>query len=469
MNRIADAERGENRIEEPPGSPGGFRLPTILTARAGQPDTGNIFSSPTLASPAQTPDLASLRAICAEPYGCWIDSATAHQDVGGRSFWAAEPLAILSVRGDSIAIGRTRGGTEQFGGDPFEVLRDLLAEHTHLRNGAAVGYLGYALKRHIEELPDTVDSDLGIPDCAIAFYEELHEFDSRPLHPDPIRPSPITLEGFTSTLSRHEYEAAVRRALDYIKAGDIYQVNLSQRLSAPCDEDPFDVYLRLRQVSPAPFAAFLRRPDFAVLSSSPERFLHYSPPGRRIETRPIKGTRPRGSDTENDRLLAAELLDSAKDRAENVMIVDLLRNDLGRVAAIGSVNVEGLCELESFAGVHHLVSTIEAQLGQGRDVVDLLRAAFPGGSITGAPKIRAMEIIDELEPVERGIYTGAIGYIKFDGEMDLNVAIRTMLIKNDIASFSVGGGIVADSDPALEYEETMHKASGMIQALVPPA
>jgi para-aminobenzoate synthetase component 1 len=453
-------------MQSPLADAGGFSS-APLTASSTRPDTGIIFSSPTLAPPTLTPDLAHLRAVCAEPYGCWLDSATEHRDAG-RSFWAAEPSTVLTARGSTLTVERTRGGTATFTGDPFETLRDLLAEHSHLHRGAAVGYLGYGLKRHIEELPDTVDADLGVPDCSLAFYDELHEFDARPLRIEQPDRSAISLEPeLCSSFDRESYEATVRRALEYIRAGDIYQVNLSQRLSAECAEDPFDVYLRLRQTSPAPFAAFLNQPGHAILSSSPERFLHYDPAERSIATRPIKGTRPRGADAGADAALALELMRSEKDRAENVMIVDLLRNDLGRIASIGSVEVTGLCELETFAGVHHLTSTIEAQLRADRDVVDLLRAAFPGGSITGAPKIRAMEIIDELEPVERGIYTGAIGYIRFNGELDLNIAIRTMLIKDGVASFSVGGGIVADSDPALEYEETMHKAAGMIQALAP--
>jgi para-aminobenzoate synthetase component 1 len=275
-----------------------------------------------------------------------------------------------------------------------------------------------------------------------------------------------TMAGLRSNFTKSSYEEAVRRALDYIRAGDIYQVNLSQRFQAPYAGDPFDLYLALRTLSPSPFAAFLRFPEFAVLSSSPERFLRYDTANRGIETRPIKGTRPRGRDAESDRALAEELAASAKDRAENLMIVDLERNDLGRVAEIGSVNVPGMFELETFANVHHLTSTVRARLQAGSDIVDLLRAMFPGGSISGAPKIRAMEIIDELEPAARGVYTGAIGYIGFDGSSDLNIAIRTMVVKGGLASFHVGGGIVADSDPTCEYEETLHKGSAMARALV---
>ena len=414
----------------------------------------------------QTPDLRALRSICSEPYGFWLDSAIAYRDAGAASYCGAEPLAMLTSRGRCIRVEHRRGATERFEADPFDVLRSLLAEHSRLRDGMAVGYLGYGLKRHIEALTDTVADDLQLPECYLSFYDRVHEFDPRPLYSHAhMVTAPGPGAALQSNISRESYESAIERALAYIRAGDIYQVNLSHRFQAACAEDPFDVYLRLRTQSPAPFGAFLRYPGFAVLSSSPERFLYYRPADRLVETRPIKGTRPRGSDAASDRALARDLVRSEKDRAENVMIVDLVRNDLGRVTDIGSVHVTGLLELETFANVHHLVSTVQARLRPDRDIVDLLRAAFPAGSITGAPKIRAMEIIDELEPLARGVYTGAIGFIRPSGAMDLNVAIRTMLLKDGIASFSVGGGIVADSDPSLEYEETLHKGAGMARAL----
>jgi len=387
--------------------------------------------------------------------------------LGSRSFWGADPNVLFRCWGRRVQVDRCHGASECFQADPFDVLRALLAERKRMPGGAAVGYLGYGLRRHIERLPDTAVDDLGMPDCHLAFYNRVHPLDPRPLAPlPPAAGLPPQLDGLRSTFTRQAYEGTVRRTLAYIRAGDIYQVNLSQRFQVPCDRDPFDTYLSLRAQSPAPFAAYLRYPDFAVLSSSPERFLHYQAPDRLIETRPIKGTRPRGLDPESDRALARELLASVKDQAENVMIVDLERNDLGKVADVGSVVVTGLYELETYATVHHLTSTVQARLRADRDVVDLLRSTFPGGSITGAPKIRAMEIIDELEPVTRGVYTGAIGYIAFDGSMDLNIAIRTMIIKDSIASFHVGGGIVADSDPAWEYEETLHKGAAIMRVLV---
>ncbi len=411
--------------------------------------------------------LATLRAVCSEPYGFWLDSALVHGRLGRRSFWGAEPAVVLRSAGRRVEVERARGTTERFAGDPFEVLRALLRERGHMAGGAAVGYLGYGLKRHIERLPDTAIDDLMTPECLLAFYDQVHPFDPRPLCPPPAAfGPPPQFDGLRSTFTRDAYEEAVRRALAYVRAGDIYQVNLSQRFQAPCPGDPFQAYLSLRAQSPAPFAAYLRYPGFAVLSSSPERFLRYESRNRLIETRPIKGTRPRGADPETDRALAKALTASEKDRAENVMIVDLERNDLGRVADAGSVAVTGLFELETYATVHHLTSTVQARLRDGRDIVDLLTAMFPGGSITGAPKIRAMEIIDELEPVARGVYTGSIGYIGFDGETDLNIAIRTMVVKDGVASFHVGGGIVADSDPRSEYEETLHKGAAMARVLI---
>ncbi|MFZ2643863.1 MAG: aminodeoxychorismate synthase component I, partial [Verrucomicrobiia bacterium] len=266
-----------------------------------------------------------------------------------------------------------------------------------------------------------------------------------------------------SNLTRDDYERAVRRILDYIAAGDVYQVNLSQRFRAQTPVEPELLYHTLRTTNPAPFAAYLDCGAGQILSSSPERFLQLR--GRYIQTRPIKGTRPRTGNEQADQKAARELMMSAKDQAELLMITDLERNDLGRVCEFGSVHVPELVTLESYATVLHLVSTVEGRLADGVTAMDAIRACFPGGSITGAPKIRAMEIIDELEPVARGVYTGAIGYLGFNGVADFNIAIRTMVHENGVVHFHAGGGIVADSEPALEYEETLHKARGMVQAL----
>jgi para-aminobenzoate synthetase component 1 len=267
----------------------------------------------------------------------------------------------------------------------------------------------------------------------------------------------------TSNFDRDGYLRAVRRAIEYIHAGDVYQVNLAQRLVCPLREPPLELYLRLRERNPAPFAAYFDAGDLVVASSSPERFLRVS--GREVETRPIKGTRPRWSMPVADMYSAAELRDSAKDRAENVMIVDLLRNDLGRVCEFGSVQVTRPLQIESYQYVHHLVSEVRGRLRAHCGPIELLRAAFPGGSVTGAPKIRAMEIIAELEPTVRGPYCGAIAFLGFDGSMDSSILIRTFTCARGWVQFPVGGGIVADSCPEQEYAETLHKAEGLIQAL----
>ncbi len=415
-----------------------------------------------------TRTLHDLRTTCAEPYGFWLDTALTGRDPDEASFHGADPFLVLRSYGGTVELW-TRGSTDRFTESPFAVLRDLLRRYRG-KPGGAVGYLSYDLKRHIERLPDTTVDDLGLPECHLAFYERIERFDPRPLSIDAgsaPRHSPLDDAAAPppSNFTRLGYEAAVARALAYITAGDIYQVNLSQRFSVPLSGNSFDAYLRLRHDNPAPFAAFLRLPEADVLGASPERFLRFDPRSRRLQTRPIKGTRPRGRTAAEDAELAAELIASEKDRAENVMIVDLERNDLGRVAETGSVRVSELAALETFPGVFHLTSEVTARLREDRDAVDLLLATFPGGSITGAPKIRAMEIIDELEPTARGVYTGAIGHFGFDGSLDLNIAIRTAVATDGVAHFQAGGGIVADSSPALEYEETLHKASAIGRAL----
>ena len=265
--------------------------------------------------------------------------------------------------------------------------------------------------------------------------------------------------------THQEYLEAVEAAREHIAAGDIFQVNLSQRFEGELAIPSYELYRRLRQINPAPFAAYLNFDEVTILSASPERFLKVD--GDRVETCPMKGTRPRGASLAEDEALARELEYSTKDRAENVMIVDLERNDLGRVCCFGTVKVRELCTLERYATVFQLTSTVEGKLQQGKNRIDLLEACFPGGSITGAPKVRAMEIIDELEPTRRSLYTGSVGYLSFSGEMDLNIVIRTILVKDSRAYFQVGGGIIYDSDPEAEYRETMDKAKALLQALSP--
>jgi para-aminobenzoate synthetase component 1 len=289
------------------------------------------------------------------------------------------------------------------------------------------------------------------------------ELRSRPTAAPPTHPVPGE-SGVRSTFSPEGYREAVRRAIEWIRAGDVYQVNLSQRFEVGSREDPVRLYLRLRDASPAPFGAFFAGDGFSVLSTSPERFLQVTRTGD-VQTRPIKGTRPRARDPAEDRALAESLQASVKDRAENLMIVDLLRNDLSRVCRPHSVRATELFRIESYRTVHHLVSTVEGTLEKGRDASDLLCATFPSGSITGAPKIRAMQLISELEPVARGPYCGALGYLGFGGDMDTSVSIRIAVATEGRVVFHAGGAVVADSDPTAEYTETLDKARALFTAV----
>lgn len=365
--------------------------------------------------------------------------------------------------------------------------------------GGCFGYWGYDLKNFVEpHLPRRAANDLELPDCCIGFYDSLVAFDhwlgktwviSTGLDVDGTRSEARAVRRLelwrarlergsgagrearvtnhesatASNLSRSEFIGRVVRAQEYIRSGDIYQVNLSHRISVPLKGACWELFERLAAVSPAPFAAFLDCGEFQIASSSPEQFLRLS--GTHIRTRPIKGTRPRANDPTRDAQLSYELQTSAKEISELVMITDLLRNDLGRVCEYGSVQVPDLARLEKFPQVQHLVSTVEGRLRPGVTHFSAFASCFPGGSITGAPKIRAMEIIDELEPVSRGPYTGALGYLGFNRESQLSIIIRTAVCKEGRAYFNVGAGIVADSNPEAEYEETLAKARGFFTAL----
>ncbi len=406
---------------------------------------------------------------------------------GGRYSYAGTELyrAVVS-RGDEI-IFLEGSAKKQSGGNPFPTLREFL-RGTELSThdipfpftGGAVGYLGYELNRHIEDVPRAGTDEMMMPDLFMGCFARLWMFDhlenrayEMVLDGCEMVPGSLALprceerapaaDRLESNFSRQEYVRAVESAKEYIAAGDIFQVNLSQRFRTRLRLDPLDLFRVLQRANPAPYSAFIRLGDASIVSSSPELFL--SVRGRRITTRPIKGTRRRGDSDAEDRALAEELLRSPKDAAELAMIVDLERNDLGRVCRYGTVVVTEAKALESYASVHHLVATVEGEFHEDRDVIDLLMATFPGGSITGAPKIRSMEIIAELEPTTRGIYTGAIGFIGADGSADLNIAIRTIVTRGTSAFFNVGGGIVADSDPDSEYEETLHKGRKLAEVL----
>ena len=408
--------------------------------------------------------------------------------------------------------GDTAAGTDEAGTEGTAPPGDDLPPF----RGGVLGYFGYDLLHHLERVPPPAFDDLAFPDLDVGFHDWTLAWDhgsgrawllstglpatagpERGLRarqradavltrlaagrPRRVRPAPRAAAaggaapapayplsgpgGLRSTFSAEGYRAAVARAREYILAGDVFEVNLSQRLSLPFAGPPPDLYRRLRAANPAPFAAYVGGREAAVLSASPERFVRVS--GSTVETRPIKGTTARGYTPEHDFALGDDLHVSEKDRAENVMIVDLLRNDLSRVAVDRSVRVPGLWDVERHPTVHHLVSTVTARLRPGLGPVDVLRAAFPGGSITGAPKVRAMEIIHELEPVRRGVYCGSIGYIGFDGSADLSIAIRTVTLARGMAHFSVGGAVVADSDPESEYRETLLKAAGLLRAFAP--
>ena len=446
--------------------------------------------------------------LCREPGVFFLDSACGFGRLGRFSFLGVRPFMTLTARGarSQIVVDGRRIVRR---GNPLEVLRKLLRRFAVSREdlpvpfvSGGVGFLSYDLKDFIERLPSRARRDFDVPELHFAFYDGVLAFDhetdrtfltasgrgrsrrTRALHADETAGRlrhlvsrlpeetprfddeiavPCTLD---SNFTRSDYLRTLERTKAYIAAGDIFQANISQRFHTRWEQSSAELFRRLRAVNPAPFAAFFDFPGGTVISSSPERFLKLS--GRHVETRPIKGTRRRTGDPGTDETAARELLMSRKDNAELAMIVDLERNDLGRVCEYGSVRVTERRALETYPTVFHLVSTIEGTLHESFELTDLVRATFPGGSITGAPKIRAMEIIDELEPTARGIYTGSIGYIDFSGRADLNIAIRTMTKVGDDVTFQAGGGIVADSDPEAEYEETVDKARALIRALGAP-
>ncbi len=439
--------------------------------------------------------------LASRPGAFFLDSASGFGRLGRWSFVGAEPFMTLASRGRESEINH-RGERTVREGNPFAILRDLLRRFRISASdipapfaAGGVGFLSYDLKDFVEKLPSRAARDLPVPELHVAFYESVLAFDheegrawlsgageamslkgrraraaeaaqrlraavSRPVA---LNATDVRATGLESNFTRADYARAVQRTKDYIAAGDIFQANISQRFHAriACPADA--LYRRLRAANPAPFAAYVEFPGGHVLSSSPERFLKVD--GRRVETRPIKGTRRRTGEADADSRAAQDLIGSEKDNAELAMIVDLERNDLGRVCEYGSVRVTEPRVLEAYPTVFHLVATVEGELHEGRDVVDLLKATFPGGSITGAPKVRAMEIIDELEPTARNVYTGAIGYLDFAGRADLNIAIRTIVKMGDDVWFQAGGGIVADSDPEGEYDESVDKARALIRAI----
>lgn len=374
-----------------------------------------------------------------------VPLAMLHSCGEGPVEWYSNPVEVLNV-----AAGEVDGA--------LELLSAFLTRHAERR---CVGYLGYDLRDAVERLPRRIDEEFSHPVVHVVAYDGVTEWESCPV---PTPPAVAPARELCAHASREDYEARVAAVVEHICAGDVFQANLTQPFTARFDGDPRMLFWRLCHESPAPFCAYLETGDgLAVLSSSPEEFLRMD--DRSVRTRPIKGTRPRGRDDDQDRALLEELMHSEKDQAELAMIVDLMRNDLGKVAEPGSVQVGEFPEHASFAQVHHLFADVTATLRPEVGVVDVLRAAFPPGSITGAPKLRCMEILEDLELVRRGVYTGAIGWFGPGPRMHLSVAIRTMVHEAGVLRFNAGGGITADSDPAREYDESIDKTAGMVRAL----
>ena len=443
----------------------------------------------------------------------FLDSRLHDNNLGKYSFILFDPFMIFTSKGNKVWIRRGETLEERMEENVFDCLKTLTAGY-HIPPakgmefppflGGGIGYFSYELGRQIEVLPVTTKDVMGIPECYVCFYNAAviynHEKEKIYLsyfYPGCERGIPSmdrlkeeiasippglydlkgtspgwqrirekdTLTRFKSDFTREEYMDAVNRIKEYILAGDVYQVDMTQRFETEIgDIPPWELYKRLMYINPSPFAAYLNFENVCVVSSSPERFLRVN--GRYVETRPMKGTVKRGEDTAEDEKNKQFLYHSEKNRAELAMIVDLLRNDLGRVCKPGTVKVKEFPELETYASVHHLVCSVTGELQDKINVMDVLKAAFPGGSITGAPKIRAMEILDELEPVERGIYTGCIGYLGFNGSADFNIVIRTIVITGKKAHIQAGGGIVSDSEALDEYKESLLKARKLFDAFL---
>ena len=435
--------------------------------------------------------------IAGLPGAVFLDSGHPRSERGRFDVLAALPRKWIVSRNRVTEVrgpGETRVHRDRH---PLDVARDAIEPLTMFEPypflTGAIGYFAYDLGRRMERLPEiAVDGErlpelmLGVYDWAVVVDHDARQttllglrgmlLDDKMFEgvramlegEDAVRAvRPFRVRGAVrSNMTKPEYLEKFARVKRYIRDGDCYQINLAQKFTVETEGDAWDAYRRLREINPAPHSAYLDFGDFQVLSFSPESFLHAR--AGHVETKPIKGTRPRRKAPDDDRAELEALRNSVKDRAENLMIVDLLRNDMSKVCRPGSIKVSHLFDVESFANVHHLVSTVEGDLEAGCDVFDLLRGCFPGGSITGAPKLRSMEIIEELEPHRRGVYCGSIGYISRHGDMDLNIAIRTAVHANGRLSFYAGGGLVADSDGESEYQETLDKVSPMFELLGAP-
>ena len=451
------------------------------------------------------------------PYAFLLESVEGGEVWARYSFLGADPLMVLTAKNGHLTLRRGTRTERLPDGNPLDAVRELLRQFQPVTvpglprfQGGAVGYLAYDMVHHMERLPRTTADDQALPDAVFLFTDTLLVFDNLrhrllvianavidrldPAALDraydraavrigmtlaklarPARtPAPLTLpshapllaqgeEGFASTMGEQDFTDAVRRAKEFIAAGDAYQVVLSRRLDCRLTADPFTVYRALRTINPSPYLFFLRLGKTALVGSSPEVLVRLE--GDRVDLRPIAGTHPRGGTEAQDREIEDRLRHDPKERAEHVMLVDLGRNDVGRVAELGSVKVTEFMAIERYSHVMHLVSHVTGQRRAGTDALDVLQACFPAGTLTGAPKIRAMEIIDELEPTQRGPYGGAVGYVSYSGNLDSCITIRTVVCDGTRASVQVGAGIVADSDPKTEWLETRSKAQGMLLAL----
>jgi anthranilate synthase component 1 len=501
--------------------PVGSELPPLSPSReefrslAGRGNLVPIYAE--LAADLDTPLSAFLR-LRPGAYAFLLESVEGGEKWARYSFLGSDPLMVFSAKGNRITIRHPDGhGEIQPSGNPLESLRELLARFTPVPvpglprfQGGAVGFFSYDMVRHMERIPQLAKDDQRLPDAVFMFTDNLLVFDNlrhrllvianaHITNTDPASldraydqaalkigmllanlrkparlPVPLSLpaieplialgeDGFSSTMDQATYMDCVRRAKEYIAAGDAYQVVVSRRLDTELRADPFSVYRALRTINPSPYLFFLRLGKTTIVGSSPEVLVRLE--DGRIEERPIAGTHPRGITDEEDARLAAEMQNDPKERAEHVMLVDLGRNDVGRVSRIGSVEVSEFMVVERYSHVMHLVSHVRGQLEAGKDAFNVLQACFPAGTLTGAPKIRAMEIIEELEPTRRGPYGGAVGYISYSGNLDSCITIRTVVCHGRRASIQVGAGIVADSDPKTEWLETCSKARGMILAL----
>ncbi len=430
-----------------------------------------------------------------QAWAVFLDSGYPKSQQGRYDILSANPICTFVTKAGITTISNANE-TLISNENPFDLLKSELSRYSELFcspqtdvelpfNGGVIGYFAYDLARHLEHLPQIAKDAENMADMAVGIYDWAvivdHDAEQSYLICYDANKTDMLIHQFSeirrvtdavlfslqndiqANFSAETYKKAFHKIKHYLKEGDCYQVNLTQRFSADCQGEPWAVYQVLREVNAAPFSAYIHFPDVNVLSSSPERFLKLT--GRHVETKPIKGTRPRKMQDHENVMQISDLQNSAKDRAENVMIVDLLRNDISKVCETGSVCVPKLFDIESYSTVHHLVSTVTGTLAQNQHALDLLKHCFPGGSITGAPKIRAMEIIEEIEPNRRGIYCGAIGYIGFNGNMDTNIAIRTLVHSDNTIRFWAGGGIVNDSVVEDEYQESFDKAAALFQVL----